>query len=156
VNVARETHTVPARPTNLALVKRLAAMLLVLLLTVAGTTTAAPALAQIGPNVPPGLTTPSEDLAAPPPKEDTGITTRQIVLIFGATLAILAIIAWYIMRDARSAAPRSKAAGGRTVSDPTLPDAPRAKTARERERERARKRNKAKAARNQRKRNRPR
>jgi len=137
-------------------VKRIFALFLALLLTVAVTTTTSPAVAQIGPNVPPSLTTPEEELAPAPEEEDTGITTRQIVLIFGATIGILAIIAWYIMRDARGAAPSSKTGGGRTVSDPALPDAPRAKSARERERERQRKRNKAKAVRNQRKRNRPR
>jgi hypothetical protein len=114
------------------------------------------ATAQLGPtNVPAPLTQtePTDDVVAP--EEDTGLTTLQLVLIFGAAVGVIGGIGYLIMRDARHAFPAAQrasakaaaAAGGSTSSG---------KSARERERERARKRSKAKAARNQRKRNRPR
>ena len=132
---------------------RLAIILVALMLGLA-----APAIssAQLGPtNVPEQLTAPEEEVAAPV-EEETGVTTFQLVLIFGAAIGVIALIAWVIMRDARSAAP--EAARRQAATDPAT-GAPgkgskSAKSAREREREKARKRNKAKAARDQRKRNR--
>jgi len=133
-------------------VKRLAVLLAIVLLGLGGP---AAASAQLGPqNVPEPLTAPDEsETAQEAEEEDTGISTLQLVLIFGAAIGVVAFIAWYIMRDARGAAPGSER--GRTPKAPETPAAAQ-KSARERERERARKRNKAKAARNQRKRNRPR
>ena len=76
------------------------------------------------------------------------------MLIFGAAIGVIALIAWVIMRDARSAAPA--AARAQAATDPATAGGPKStKSAREREREKARKRTKAKAARDQRKRNRP-
>lgn len=131
---------------------RVAVLLAILLLGLAAPAVAA---AQLGPqNVPPSLAEPEEEQVQA--EEDTGLTTRQLVLIFGAAVGVLALTAWFIMRDARGAAPASER--GRASSAAGVPETPATakKSARERERERARKRNKAKAVRNQRKRNRPR
>ena len=131
---------------------RVAVLLAILLLGLAAPAVAA---AQLGPqNVPPSLAEPEEKQVQA--EEDTGLTTRQLVLIFGAAVGVLALTAWFIMRDARGAAPASER--GRASSAAGVPETPATakKSARERERERARKRNKAKAVRNQRKRNRPR
>jgi hypothetical protein len=118
---------------------------------------AVPALAtaQLGPtNIPAPLTTtqPSDDVA---PEESTGLTTLQLVLIFGAAIGIIALIGFVIMRDARHAAPAAQRASAKAAAG-AGGGSTAGKSARERERERARKRSKAKAARNQRKRNRPR
>ncbi|MEJ7798256.1 MAG: hypothetical protein WKF42_07125 [Solirubrobacteraceae bacterium] len=130
--------------------KRLAVLIVALLLCLV-----MPALAgaQLGPqNVPAPLTQPDEEPVAPA-EEEGGLSTRQLVLIFGGAAGVLALIAWFIMRDARAAAPVARR--GAVTSEPAV--GPKAqKSARERERERARKRNRAKAVRNQRKRNRPR
>ncbi len=141
----------------LAIVKRLAAILAALLLCLGMPVVAA---AQLGPqNVPAPLTEdPEEDTNTVNLDEDTGFSTLQLVLTFGGAAAVVTLIAWFIMRDARSKAPagqrgRTSAAGGGGTPAPVA--GPK-KSARERERERARKRNKAKAARDQRKRNRPR
>ncbi len=115
------------------------------------------ALAQLGPTNIPAPLTQTDDSDQVAAEEDTGLTTLQLVLIFGAAIGVIGLIGYVIMRDARRSAPAAArasakaaaAAGGGTGSSKT-------KSARERERERARKRNKAKAARNQRKRNRPR
>jgi hypothetical protein len=134
-------------------VPRVAVLLAILLLGLAAPAVAA---AQLGPqNVPPSLAEPEEEEQVQA-EEDTGLTTRQLVLIFGAAVGVLALTAWFIMRDARGAAPASER--GRASSAAGVPETPATakKSARERERERARKRNKAKAVRNQRKRNRPR
>ena len=107
------------------------------------------ATAQLGPtNVPAPLTqtAPSDD--AVEVDDDGGLSTLQLVLIFGAAIGVIALIAWVIMRDARRAAPAAAKA--------SPAGSPRTKSAREREREKARKRSKSKAAREQRKRNRPR
>lgn len=129
--------------------KRISIILVALLLGLAAPTLAT---AQFGPqNVPAPLTQP-DDTAATQFEEDNGLSTRQLVLIFGGAIAIIAFIAWFIMRDAHRAAPateRHRAGAAGTAKSPS------AKSAREREREKARKRNKAKAARNQRRRNRP-
>ncbi|MDX6718608.1 MAG: hypothetical protein QOJ63_862 [Solirubrobacteraceae bacterium] len=127
---------------------RFAPLLAALLLTLA-----APPLAtaQLGPtNVPTPLTqTDDSQTTAAPIEEDNGLSTWQLVLIFGGAIGFIAVIAWVIMRDAHRAAPAP--ARGR-APDPVATK----KSAREREREQARKRAKAKAARDQRKRNRPR
>ena len=115
------------------------------------------ALAQLGPTNIPAPLTQTDDSDQVAAEEDTGLTTLQLVLIFGAAIGVIGLIGYVIMRDARRSAPvaarasakAAAAAGGGTGSSKT-------KSARERERERARKRSKAKAARNQRKRNRPR
>ena len=133
----------------------LAALLLALCAPVAAT-------AQLGPtNVPPALTTPEEQEDATPFDEDTGLSTLQLVLIFGGAITVIGLIAWVIMRDARTAAPeagRGHARGGSVASSASGGGggSAKAKSAREREREKQRKRNKAKAQRNQRKKNRPR
>jgi hypothetical protein len=143
------------RVRNLALVKRIAIVLVALLL---GLCAPVVATAQLGPtNVPPALTTPDEQVDSTPFERDTGLSTRQLVLIFGAAILVIGLIAWVIMRDARSAAPdagRGHHGGG--VSAAGSGGGAKAKSAREREREKQRKRNKAKAQRNQRKKNRPR
>jgi hypothetical protein len=134
-------------------VNRIAIMLAALVL---GLAVPALATAQLGPtNVPAPLTQTddSEEVAA---EEDPGLSTLQLVLIFGAAIGVVAAIGFVIMRDARQAAPaaqraRTKAEAAAGVGGGT----PKTKSAREREREKARKRSKAKAARNQRRRNRP-
>jgi hypothetical protein len=134
-------------------VKRISIVLVALLLGLA-MPTAAPA--QLGPtNVPAPLTQADDTQDDTPFEEETGLSTLQLVLIFGAAIAVVAFIAWFIMRDAHRAAPASER--GRTPEPAAAggAGAPR-KSAREREREQARKRQKAKAARNQRKKNRPR
>jgi hypothetical protein len=140
---------------NLAAVNRLALVLVALLL---GLSLPAIASAQLGPtNVPAPLTQPEEEVAAPV-EEDTGVSTFQLVLIFGAAIGVIALIAWVIMRDARTAAPaaaRHQAATDPAANAPGAKGHKSARTAREREREKARKRKQAKAARDQRKRNRP-
>lgn len=131
--------------------KRLAIILVALAVGLAGPTLAT---AQLGPgNIPAPLTqtAPSDD--AVQAEEDDGISTLQLVLIFGAAGGVIVGIGWLIMRDARHAAPKAVRAAAKAAPGGTKP---KAKSAREREREKARKRSKAKAARDQRKRNRPR
>jgi hypothetical protein len=130
-------------------VKRLAVMLAALALGLAIPTLAT---AQLGPtNVPAPLTQtePSDDAVTV--EDDGGISTLQLVLIFGAAIGVIVGIGWLIMRDARQAAPVVARAGAQETGGK-----PKSKSAREREREKARKRAKSKAARDQRKRNRPR
>jgi hypothetical protein len=127
--------------------RRAAIVLAVLLLSLAPR---AVATAQLGPSAPSPLT---QDQSPPPPpvngnaNDDGGLSTLQLVLIFGSAMAILALIAWVILRDAHRAAP---------VENRPLPAADRRLSARERERQQRQRRDKAKAARQQRKRNRPR
>jgi hypothetical protein len=132
---------------RLARVRRLAIVLAALVLSL----TAAPvAGAQLGPSAPAPLT----QNPPPPPApantnatDDGGLSTLQLVLIFGSAMAVLAAIAWVILRDAHRAAPvpvRSQDKAGQKLS------------ARERERQQRQRRDKAKAARRQRKRNRAR
>ena len=120
----------------------------------------AAATAQLAPtDVPPALTTPDEQADPTPFDEDTGLSTLQLVLIFGGAIAVIGLIAWVIMRDARTAAPeagRGHARGGSVAASASGGGSAKAKSAREREREKQRKRNKTKAQRNQRKKNRPR
>jgi hypothetical protein len=130
-------------------VRRAVTALAVVLLTLAPCSVAA---AQIGPQVPPGLsgeqtTTAPPTVANPDAEESGGMSTRQLVLIFGSAMAVLGGIAWVILRDAHRAAP---------VEEHHATPAERKLSARERERQQRLKRNKAKAARQQRKRNRPR
>jgi hypothetical protein len=111
------------------------------------------ATAQLGPtNIPAPLTQTDDSDDAVQVDDEGGLTTLQLVLIFGGAIGVIVAIGWVIMRDARRAAP---AVGRSRVAQPAG-GAPKAKSAREREREKARKRAKAKAARDQRKRNRPR
>jgi hypothetical protein len=131
-------------------VKRLAIMLAALVLGLAVPTLAT---AQFGPTNVPAPLTQTTDTDTVAPEKDTGLTTLQLVLIFGSAIAVIALIGWLIMRDAHRAAP---APDRKRVPDPAVASGPKNKSAREREREQARKRAKAKAARNQRKRNRPR
>ncbi len=137
--------------------RRVTALLVVLLL---GLSLPALASAQLGPtNIPAPLTTPDPSQQPQTPfEQDTGLSTLQIVLIFGAAIGLIAVISWFIVRDAHSAAPANErgASTATSAGAPRAPGEPKNKSARERERERARKRNKAKAARNQRKRNRSR
>jgi hypothetical protein len=135
-------------------VKRVCVLLAALLLGLAVPTIAT---AQFGPtNVPAPLTAPDAPQSSRPFDPDAGLSTLQLVLMFGAAIAIVSGIAWFIMRDAHKAAPETQRGRGPASSAANATGSPKAKSARERERERARKRNKAKAARNQRKRNRPR
>ena len=109
----------------------------------------APAAAQIGP-LPPAPTPPTPAPTAPTTPADEGLSTLQQLLIFGGAGALIGVIAWIILRDARRAAPRAQ----RSQSDPGKPAGKQ--SARERERERRRRRGKARAAKQQRKRNRSR
>jgi hypothetical protein len=128
-------------------VRRLAIVLAVLVMSLAG----APAGdAQLGPNAPAPLT----QNPPPPPApantsatDDGGLSTLQLVLIFGSAMLVLAAIAWVILRDAHRAAP---------VPERSRDPAEQKLSARERERQQRQRRDKAKAARRQRKRNRPR
>jgi hypothetical protein len=140
---------IASAPGSLGAVRRLPIVLAVVLLSLA---LAPLSIAQVGPNVPAPLT---QDQSPPPPpapvnsnaSDSGGLSTLQLVLIFGSAMAILAGIAWIILRDAHRAAPvqeRSQAPGEKKLS------------ARERERRQRQRRDKAKAARQQRKRNRPR
>ncbi|MEY2516884.1 MAG: hypothetical protein QOJ89_4242 [bacterium] len=132
--------------------KRISIVLVALLL---GLSAPAIAPAQFAPtDVPAPLTQPDDSQNSKPFDEDTGLSTLQLVLMFGAAIAIVALIAWVIMRDAHRAAPASERGRAPAAAGAGAGGASK-KIAREREREKARKRNKAKAARNQRKRNRP-
>lgn len=113
------------------------------------------AQAQIGPDVPEPLTEPPPP---PPPApsgfEDDGLSTLQVLMIFGAAVLVLGTIATVILRDSRRAAsrderPRGSGSGRATATGGT------ARSATERKRQERAKRAKAKAARRQRKRNRP-
>lgn len=120
----------------------------------------AAATAQFGPNAPSPLLAP-DDPKAQPFEEDTGLSTLQLVLIFGGAAAVIGVIAAVIVRDARGRAAAKRpgsGSGSRSGSESESGRSPRsaAQAARERERQKARKRSKAKAARNQRKHNRPR
>ena len=144
------------RVRNLAPVKRIAIVLVALLL---GLCAPVVATAQLGPtNVPPALTTPDEQQDSTPFDKDTGLSTLQLVLIFGGAILVIGVIAWVILRDARSAVPEAGRGGshGGSASATGSRASAKAKSAREREREKRAKRNKAKAQRNQRKKNRPR
>jgi hypothetical protein len=134
---------------RLGVVRRLPIVLVAVLLSLV----AAPlAVAQVGPNVPAPLRQDQPPPPPPPPansnaSDNGGLSTLQLVLIFGSAMAVLAGIAWIILRDAHRAAPvleRSQAPAEKKLS------------ARERERQQRQRRDKAKAARRQRKRNRPR
>jgi hypothetical protein len=128
-------------------VRCLATVLAVLLLSVAPVPIAA---AQIGPNAPSPLTQnppPPPPPANPNAEDSGGLSTLQLVLIFGSAMGILGVIAWVILRDAHRAAPVQERA--HTPAEKKL-------SARERERQQRQRRDKAKAARQQRKRNRPR
>jgi len=135
-------------------VQRIAVVLIALLLSLS---VPAVAGAQLGPtNVPAPLTTPDEETDSTPFDEDTGLSTLQLVLIFGAAITVLGLIAYLIVRDAHTAAPVAGRAGAQSVAKSGSGASAKAKSAREREREKQRKRNRAKAQRNQRKKNRPR
>jgi hypothetical protein len=130
-------------------VRRLPIVLVAVLLSLV----AAPlAVAQVGPNVPAPLRQDQPPPPPPPPansnaSDNGGLSTLQLVLIFGSAMAVLAGIAWIILRDAHRAAP---------VQERSQAPAEKKLSARERERQQRQRRDKAKAARRQRKRNRPR
>jgi hypothetical protein len=139
-----------ARPGRLGAVRRLCIALAVVLLSLAPCSIAA---AQgLGPQAPSPLTqdptTTAPTVANPDASKDSGLSTLQLVLIFGSAIGVLAGIAWVILRDAHAAAP---------VED-EVPQTAAAKklSARERERQQAQRRKKAKHVRQQRKHNRPR
>ncbi len=152
---------------------RIVAVLAVLALWIAP---AGVAQAQLGgPNVP----TPLQEPPPPPPVVDNdagdeGLSGLQQLLIFGAAIAVLGLIAYVILRDAKRAAPgderpRKSTGGG---GPPGKPSGARAKggapatiaaseasasAIRARERQQAKRaKAKARAVREQRKRNRPR
>jgi hypothetical protein len=128
-------------------VRRLAIALAALALTLAPCSIAA---AQLGPNVPAPLT--GETTTAPPTvinqnaTDSGGLSTLQLALIFGSAMAVLAGIAWVILRDAHRAAP---------VVERVQTPVDKKAAARERERQERKRRDRAKAARQQRKKNRP-
>ena len=126
--------------------RRLAIALITLLLSLAPAPVAA---AQVGPTAPSPLTQnePPPAPTNPDASDDGGLSTLQLVLIFGSAMGILAVIAWVILRDAHRAAP---------VQERHHTPAEKKLSARERERRQRQRRDKAKAARQQRKRNRPR
>lgn len=124
------------------------------------------AQAQFGaPNAPDGLTEPPPP---PPPEADTfddgGLSTLQLVLIFGGATLVLAFIGFVIVRDARRSAPgdarlrrdgsaaaKAKAGGGGPAHNSSMAEI------RARERAQAKRaKSKAKNVRDQRKKNRPR
>jgi hypothetical protein len=139
----------------------LLAAILVLCLVPAGV-----AQAQFGaPQAPQQLTQPPP----PPPPEaekfdDGGLSTLQIVLIFGGATLVLALIGFVIVRDARRRAPvdekprrdgsvpaRARAGGGGPAHNSSMAEI------RARERQQAKRaKSKAKNVRQQRKKNRPR
>jgi hypothetical protein len=131
-------------------VRRSAIALVVVLVSLAPCSIAA---AQVGPVLPPGLTGDQQTTTAPPTVANPdagssgGLSTRQLVLIFGSAMAVLAGIAWVILRDAHRAAP--------VQEHPKTPEEKKL-SAHERERQQRQRRDKGKAARQQRKRNRPR
>jgi hypothetical protein len=128
-------------------VRRAAIVLVVLLLGLAPCSIAA---AQLGPQAPSPLTQGDEQPAPAANRDaddDGGLSTLQMVLIFGSAMAVLAAIAWIILRDAHRAAP---------VAERAAPATQAKLSARERERQQRQRRERAKAARRQRKRNRPR
>ncbi len=109
------------------------------------------AVAQLGPQAPSPLTqdpttTAPPTVANPDASDDGGLSTLQLVLIFGSAMGVLAVIAWVILRDAHRAAP---------VEQHTETPASKKLSAHERERLERKRKAKAKAARQQRKRNRP-
>ena len=128
--------------------RSLAIVLVALLLSLAPASIAA---AQIGPQLPAPLTgnttTAAPTVVNPNATDDGGLSTLQLVLIFGSAMAVLAGIAWVILRDAHRAAPVAK-----HVDAPT----DRKLTHAERERQERKRRDKAKAVKQQRKKNRPR
>lgn len=121
------------------------------------------AQAQFGaPSAPQELTQPPP---APPQKandlDDGGLSTLQIVLIIGGAVAVLALIAFVIVRDARRAAPVDdhprRDGGTRGGGSGGAPKNASLSEIRARERQQAkRQKAKAKQVREQRKRNRPR
>ncbi len=128
--------------------RRLATLFATVLLSLAP---CAVASAQIGPQVPSPLTGDNTTTAAPTvvnpdANKNSGLSTLQLVLIFGSAMAVLAGIAWIILRDAHRAAP--------VKVDAATPVSQKASAA-ERERQERKRRQKAKAARRQRKKNRP-
>jgi hypothetical protein len=119
------------------------------------------ATAQLGPtNVPDGLKAPdpSQTPRGTVDNGDDGLSTLQLVLIFGAAIVVIGAIAFVIVRDARGTARggRGGSSSSRGAATGAGASKPSGKSAREREREQAAKRKKAKAARDQRKHNRPR
>lgn len=128
-----------ASTRTLAPVQRLATVLAALVLSLAP---AGAARAQIGPlpPVPPPAPPPAPTIQS----KDEGLSTTQQLLIVAAAAALIGVIAWVIVRDARRSAPAER---------PRDPDAAEP-SAREVERAKRQRRDKAKAARQQRKRNR--
>ena len=128
--------------------RRVCLALTVVVLTLAPCAIAA---AQTGLQVPSPLT--GQTATTPPPvvnpdaTKSGGLSTLQLVLIFGSAMAVLGGIAWIILRDAHKAAP---------VEVHEFTPVERKEVARERERQDRKRREKAKAARQQRKKNRPR
>jgi hypothetical protein len=128
-------------------VRRLSIVVVAVLLALAPCSIAA---AQLGPQGPNPLT---QNPPPPPPvvnqnaTDSGGLSTLQLVLIFGSAMVVLGGIAWIILRDAHRAAP--------VESHPQTPAGKRL-SAREREAQDRKRRAKAKAARQQRKHNRPR
>ena len=122
--------------------RRVAALIVVLVL---GLALYAPAVAQLGP-LPPAEPPAPAPPPAPATTKDEGLSTLQQLLIFGAAAALIGAIARVIVRDAKRSAPVQE----RSQS------ADRKPSAREREHAQHQRRSKAKAAKQQRKRNRPR
>ena len=119
------------------------------------------AQAQLAPQIPPQLTEPQPPPPAPVEKfDDGGLSTLQVVLIFGSAALVLGGVGYVIVRDARRRAPvaeRSRADGKSSQGTTKAVAGEPTSAARARERERAKRaKSKAKSVRQQRKRNRPR
>ena len=106
------------------------------------------ASAQLGPNVPSPLTEQEPPPPEAPKEEDRGLGLVAKILIFGGAGAIIALIGWMIVRDARRAAPVEQRAPEHGAG--------RRSAGRDRERDQRRRRARSRAAKQQRKRNRPR
>jgi hypothetical protein len=138
-------------------------LVLIFAIVVAALAPASVAQAQFGSQLPSQLTQPPPPPAPKPQKfDDGGLSTLQVVLIFGSASAVLAVIAFIIVRDARRRAPvtdraRRSSPGGAGATAGAGAAGESASAIRARERQRAKRaKAKAKSAREQRKRNRPR
>lgn len=151
MRVGAPTHRNAA---NLAAMARLAAALVTVVVALAPLPAAQ---AQIGPNLPTPLTEDPPPPPAPIEFDDGGLSTLQIVLIFGAAICVVSAIAFVIVRDSRRKAPVKERPRGqsRSAGHGAKGAGGAARAARERERQQRAKRQKAKQVRQQRRRNRP-
>ena len=140
-------------------------LLAVITMLALGIAPASVAHAQLNPQIPPELVQPPPPPPAPAEKfDDGGLSTLQVVLIFGSATLVLGGVGYVIVRDARRRAPvaerpraqgKSGTGGGPATAKAVAAEPTSAARARERERAK-RAKAKAKSVRQQRKRNRPR